>query len=278
MVDVKTPAGSLVARVQVNRIWQHLFGRGIVATDDNFGAQGRTPTHPELLDWLAARFAADGWRVKPLLRMLMTSDVYKQASAGDDPKAAEADPGNDLLWRMRLRRLESESVRDAILAVSGKLDRTMGGTPVLTAAQPDGSVIIKEDSLPTPTAKWRRSLYLLARRNYHPALLGVFDQPIVATNCTGRQSAAVVTQSLTMLNNAVVLEQSDAFADRVIIESGNDDAKAIDLAFRLALTRSPRGDEQSWCADFLRGHQPRREAIAQLCHVLFNSSEFLYVP
>ncbi len=314
LTDTKTPAGALVARVRVNRIWHHLFGRGIVATDDNFGTQGTPPTHPELLDWLATRFASGDWRLKPFLRLLMTSATYRQtsaspvepASAADPVKTgsvasgnpasidpASIDPANDLLWRMRLRRLESEAVRDTILAVSAKLDRTPGGPPILTAAQPDGSITLKEDSLPTPTAKWRRSLYLLARRNYHPSVLGVFDQPVLATNCTARQSSAVVTQSLTMLNDAFVLEQADAFAERVLAESGgggSDPGNAIDLAFRLALTRPPTPEEQQWSAELLHRQQDRaraggagaedarRQSFAQLCHVLLNSSEFLYVP
>jgi hypothetical protein len=317
--------------VRVNRIWQHLFGRGLVATDDNFGTQGTPPTHPELLDWLAVRFASDSgsaWRLKPILRLLMTSATYRQTSASgsdSDPAivvqasrlpAAETaarqqdvtrsagdpsnpvvdpatiDPGNDLLWRMRLRRLESEAVRDAILAVSGKLDRTAGGPPIVTIAQTDGSVTIKDDELPTPTAKCRRSLYLLARRNYHPSPLGVFDQPVLATNCTARQSSAVVTQALTMLNDAFVLDQADAFADRVLAEhrENADPPGAIDLAFRLALCRPPTAEEQAWCADLLRRQEERvrgagasnqdvrRQAFAQLCHVLLNSSEFLYIP
>jgi hypothetical protein len=300
LTDVGTPAGALVARVRVNRIWQHLFGRGIVPTGDNFGRQGTPPTHPELLEWLAGRFVADGWRLKPMLRLLMTSAAYRQSSAAGapaDPASASApdpaaiDPANDLLWRMRLRRLESESVRDAVLSVSGKLDRTAGGPPVMTTANPDGSVVVSPEGQPTPTAKWRRSMYLLARRNYHPSVLNVFDQPLVATNCTARQASAVVTQSLTMLNDAFLTEQADFAAERLLSESGGDEARAVGLAFRLAVSRSPAAEESQWCAAFLNRHRARagaaagvdataaqRQALSHLCLVLMNSSEFLYVP
>jgi hypothetical protein len=298
LTDPNSPAGALVARVRVNRVWHHLFGRGLVATSENFGIQGTPPTHPELLDWLAARFVGDGWRLKPMLRLLMTSDAYRQASAAAEgavtPGAvdpAAIDPANDLLWRQRLRRLESEAVRDAILAASGKLDRTPGGLPNWTAAQPDGSVTVVEPGQPTPTAKWRRSLYMLNRRNYHLTLLNVFDQPLVATNCTARQTSAVVTQSLTMLNDAFVLEQADFFADRLLAESGGgDEPRAIGLAFRLALSRPPTAPELASCAELLKRHRERqaaagageaeskRHAFAQLAHVMLNSSEFLYVP
>lgn len=297
LTDANSPAGALVARVRVNRIWQHLFGRGIAATGDNFGSQGTPPTHPELLEWLAGRYVAGGWRLKPFLRLLMTSDAYRQASATDPGTASPGsidpstvDPSNDLLWRQRLRRLESEAVRDAILAASGKLDRTPGGLPNWTAAQPDGSVTVVEPGQPTPTAKWRRSLYMLNRRNYHLTLLNVFDQPLVATNCTARQTSAVVTQSLTMLNDAFVVEQAGFFAERLLSESAGDEARAIDLAFRLALSRPPAAGEVASCAALLKRHRERhamtgasegdsrRHALEQLAHVLLNSSEFLYVP
>jgi mono/diheme cytochrome c family protein len=283
-----TPASGLVVRVQVNRIWQQLFGRGLVATSDNFGRSGARPTHPELLDWLATEFVRGGWRIKPFLKLLMTSSAYRQASACKDSGPAETlDPGNDLLWKMRLRRLESETVRDALLSVSGRLDPTLGGPPVPLEVRPNGEVVIKEQGTP---GKNRRSVYVLARRNYQLSLLSVFDQPVVATNCTCRTPAAVVSQSLTMLNDAFVLSQADAFAERVARTAGADLEKRIDLAYRIALSRGPTAQEAVLCAELVRRHaeryrsekvpddQAQRKALAQFCHVLLNTSEFLYVP
>jgi len=289
LTDVRTPAGALVLRVRVNRVWAHLFGKGLVETCDNLGVTGAKPTHPELLEWLAAEFAAHEGRLKPLLKLLMTSTVYRQASMDSAPEAARADPDNRLLWRQRLRRLESEVVRDSILAVSGKLDCSAGGAPVPVEARPDGSFVIREKGLPTPTSQWRRSVYLLARRNYHPTLLNVFDQPNLTTNCTCRTPSAVVLQSLTMLNDRVVLEQAEFLAERVARSAGTAEGR-IDAAFQIVLARRPRPRETGWCAELLRRHgeryqaqklppdQAAQKALAHLCHTLLNTSEFLYAP
>jgi hypothetical protein len=291
-----TPAGGLVARVLVNRVWQQLFGRGIVETSDNFGRSGSGATHPELLDWLAAEFARQQWQMKPLIKMLMTSAVYRQASASAvnmplvNPETI--DPGNQLLWRQRLRRLESEVVRDAILSASGQLDLRMGGAPLPLETRPDGLVVIKEKGLADPSSKWRRSLYVLARRNYHLTMLSVFDQPVIATSCTLRNPSAVVSQSLTMLNDAFILEQANYLADRVTRTAGHGalPEKRIEVAFQLALTRPPIAQEIRWSAELLerqtkRGEEakmPREQAaqkaLTHLCHTLLNTSEFLYVP
>jgi mono/diheme cytochrome c family protein len=283
-----TPASGLLLRVQVNRIWQQLFGRGLVLTSDNFGHSGTRPTHPELLDWLTTEFVRGGWRLKPFLKLLMTSSAYRQASACKENSAAEKlDPANDLLWKMRLRRLESEAVRDALLMVSDRLDPTLGGPPVTLEVRPSGEVVLKDHASP---GKLRRSIYVLARRNYQLSLLNVFDQPVVATNCTCRTPAAVVSQSLTMLNDVFVLRQADAFAERIVRTAGADMEKRIDLAYRIALSRGPSAQEALLCGELLRRHvqryraeklteeQAQHNALAQVCHVLLNTSEFLYVP
>ncbi|HET6881389.1 MAG TPA: DUF1549 and DUF1553 domain-containing protein [Pirellulales bacterium] len=285
-----TPAASLLARVYVNRVWQHLFGRGIVETSDNFGLTGSPPTHPELLDWLAAQFMADGWRLKPLLRRIMSSEVYRQTSAEKQPEAQRVDPDNKLLWRQRLRRLESEAVRDAMLAVSGRLDRGLGGPPVPVESRPDGSFVVKQD-LPRSADRFRRTIYLLMRRNYHPTLLAVFDQPVLTTNCTRRDASAVVLQSLTMLNDDFVLDESAALAANVEARSGPGLAERVDLAFRLVLNRRASQDELASCVDALErdvtvaqrlqtelpADQVARQALARFCQTLFNTSEFLYL-
>jgi hypothetical protein len=272
LADADTPAGALVLRVRVNRVWRHLFGRGLVEPTDNFGLSGETPKHPELLDWLAGEFVGGGRRLKPLLKLLVTSAAYRQASAAPGPAPA-ADPDNRLLWRMPLRRLEAEVIRDSLLAVSGNLDRTLGGPPVPVEVKADGSLAPRDGARP------RRSVYLLARRNYHPTLLGVFDQPALTTNCTGRQSSAVVLQSLTLLNDEFVRTRAVAVAGRVAAASAGQEVEA---AFRLVLGRSPTASEAKVAADLMETHRARREsrsgALAHLCHVLLNTSEFLYAP
>ncbi|HWB09703.1 MAG TPA: PSD1 and planctomycete cytochrome C domain-containing protein [Pirellulales bacterium] len=288
-----SPASSLLARVMVNRVWAHLFGRGIVPTTDNFGVQGQRPTHPELLDWLSLEFVSGGWRIKPLVRQIVTSAAYRQASyrpegaSPESPDPAAVDPANDLLWRMRLRRLESEVVRDAVLATSGSLNTIGGGPPILSRAQSDGLVVIDKERLAALSDAWRRSVYLLARRAYNLSLLTVFDQPLVATNCLCRDASAVPLQSLTMLNDDFVAEQAGFFADRVEAAASVPPVQ-VELAFRLALARRPEDSETAWCqellaqqAQLLQGsgldsRQAAHQALVQLCRTLFNTSEFLY--
>jgi hypothetical protein len=285
-----SPAAPLVARVFVNRVWQHLFGRGNVETSDNFGLTGSHPSHPELLDWLAAQFIADGWRLKPLVRQIMLSSVYRQTSAEEQADAHAIDPDNRLLWRQRLRRLESEAIRDAVLAASGRLDRRLGGRPVPVEPRPDGSFVINQD-LPHAADHFRRTLYLLMRRNYHPTLLAVFDQPVLTTNCTRRDSSAVVLQSLTMLNDDFMVEQSAVLAARVMALAGPSSRERVDWVFRLILNRRATEAERALCLEtldhdlvLLQASQPDlpigkavHQALGRLCQTLLNSSEFLYL-
>jgi hypothetical protein len=281
----------LLARVQVNRLWQHAFGQGLVPTPENLGRSGEPPTHPELLEWLSSEFVRGGWHVKPLLKLLMTSTAYRQTSRPARSETADPekiDPGNQLLGRMRLRRLEAEAIRDALLAVSGQLDATMGGPPILTRAFPDGRVIVDDKGLPNPTARGRRSVYLLFRRAYNLSLLTVFDQPTVAVSCPVRDASAVPLQSLTMLNDAFVAEQARSFADRVM-EAGSSGETAIRAAFRRALARQPSSAEVAICARLLERQtalframnrpaaEAERLALVQLCQTLLNTSEFLSV-
>jgi len=312
LTDPETPAGALVARVMVNRIWQHLFGTGLVPSPENFGNGGEPPTHPELLEWLSHRFVKGGWRIKPLVKLIMTSGVYQQtsqvriadvgvsignaatpATARFNPQsklgvARLTDPENKLLWRMRLRRLEAEVVRDSILATSGKLDTRAGGPPVLVTTRADGKVVIDESKLPTLTSKWRRSVYLLYRRAYNLSMLSVFDQPLISTSCAQRDTSAVPLQSLTMLNDEFVAEHAGYFARRVQKRTGDDTTGQITAAFRIALARTPDNDEVALCAAALArqaelyrasgvsNEKARHQALAELCHTLLNTSEFLY--
>jgi hypothetical protein len=287
-------ASALLARVMVNRVWKHLYGEGIVPTPDNFGAQGQPPTHPELLEWLSSELIAGGWRLKPILRLMTTSTAYRQASRREpsdrkspgDPEAI--DPGNQLLWKMRLRRLEAEAVRDSILATSGDLDTTSGGPPIPIKARPDGMVTVAPDGQTHPAQAFRRSVYLTARRAYNVSLLTVFDQPLIATNCLKRNASALPSQSLFMINDAFLAEQAEHFARRVerSTQPSRDDAAA--LAFRLAVCRKPNPQEISTCRELLQcqtdrflscGHsssESAHRAMTQLCLTLFNTSEFLF--
>ena len=293
-----TPAASLVARVYVNRVWMHLFGEGFVTTADNFGKMGSLPTHPELLEYLAGEFIRNGWSTKKLIREMMLSRAYQQSSlASDFPKAAgladpqKADPDNSLLWHMRLRRLESEVIRDSMLAVSGRLNPRMGGPPVPTTTQNDGMVIIDESKLNDPSDRFRRSMYLVARRRYNLSMLGVFDHPVMSTNAKERGASAVVLQSLMMMNDKEVLTQAGHFADRVLSTAGSgaDDRALLDTAYRYALGRTPDATEASTLSGLLQRERDRfrqagrpepeaaRESLASVCHVLLNANEFLYV-
>jgi hypothetical protein len=296
LTNADSPAAALLARVMVNRVWQHLFGRGIVPTTDNFGQQGQPPSHPELLEWLSARFVEGGWRIKPLVKLMMTSTAYRQASQQSAPVAnsgnadpEQVDPGNELLWRMRLRRLESEVVRDSILTVSGKLNRAAGGPPILINARPDGMVVVASDRLASPAEQWRRSVYLVGRRAYNLSLLTIFDQPLVATNCLRRDTSAVPLQSLVMLNDAFLAEQAEYFASRIERMAAPSAESRVEAAFCLALARQPNANEKVTCNELLKqqtslglsaGAAPEaaeRQALVQLCQTLLNTSEFLYV-
>jgi hypothetical protein len=301
------PDHPLTARVFVNRVWQHYFGRGIVETTDNFGTSGAVPTHPALLDWMAVEFVENDWSLKRLHKTILMSAVYRQASrvrsseletASDDapiphsalPTAHSVDPDNRLLWRMPLRRLESEIIRDSMLATSGVLDPTQGGPPVPLDSKADGRVEIDVQKLATASSQYRRSVYIFARRNYHLTELNLFDQPTLSHNCTCRQPSAVVLQSLLMLNGPFAFDQAKHFAARIMTMAGSDRAKRIETAFVVALARKPTAEEVQLCQSLLAGqaeryHQQERmetqpasdAALVNLCQMLLNTNEFLYI-
>lgn len=293
-------AAALVTRVYVNRVWQHLFGEGLVRTPENFGVQGETPTHPELLEWLSTEFQGPaGWRTKPLIRALMLSAAYQQASQSSPRTSllankntstanpATIDPENRLLWRMRTKRLEAEAIRDCVLAVGGQLDSAMGGRPVLLFARPDGLVTVDASKLRRPGDAHRRSVYLLSRRAYNLSLLSVFDRPAFAVNCPKRDASVIPLQSLTMLNDEFIAEESEHLAARASALSGTA-GRAVESAFALALSREPTAREARQCSEFLTrqnlafqhagasARAAEQRALAQLCRTLLNTSEFLY--
>ena len=281
----------LTARVIVNRVWQHYFEKGIVETADNFGKLGSRPTHPELLDWLAVDFMKEGWTFKRLHKLIMTSTVYRQLSNQTDQMsiAKTLDPENRLLWRMNLARLEAEAIRDAVIAASGKLDRTLGGPPILLKVHPDGlQTVPREDS--KPNGEWRRSLYILSRRFYPLNFLETFDSPIMQINCNRRVNSVTPLQSLALMNNDFMVENATHLAnwvDQMAEQKGAD--KRIELSYLLTLSRKPNSKE----IELAKAHLKKQErihlfanassekaslaALASLCHMLYASNEFLYV-
>ena len=286
----ESPASGLLARVVVTRAWQHLFGRGIVETSANFGIMGSTPDHPDLLDYLAADFRNQGWHYKRLLQQLVSTAAYRQSSVPPAP-SADADPDNRLLWRMPLRQLDSEVLRDSVLALSGQLDRSFGGPPVATTPQADGYVRIDQGRLRRPADAYRRSLYLLQRRRYHESFLEAFGQPELTKNCTQRSATAVVSQSLTLINDHFMFEQSMALAERLQRETPNQPLdRQIAMAFQMILSRDADDQEQQWSLEFVEGHSQRYEnqadlqaapltyGLRHLCHMLLCTNEFLYTP
>ncbi|MBI2685706.1 MAG: PSD1 domain-containing protein [Acidobacteria bacterium] len=260
------------ARVIVNRLWQRHFGEGLVRTPSDFGRNGEPPTHPELLDWLAAQFVEGKWSIKAMHRLMLTSAAYRQASR--HPKQAEysaADPTNRLLWRMNWQRLDAEVLRDSILSVSGRLNGRQGGPPVLFNVPDDvaqGFEFFKwfpssEDE------QRRRSVYLIQRRSVILPMAEIFDAPNLSTSCARRQSTIVAPQALTLLNGALTRTEAKHFAGRV-----EKSADPVDEAFWLALSRAPTAKEkQTAQALAAKG----AEGLQSLAAVLFNLNEFLYV-
>jgi hypothetical protein len=273
-----------ITRVMVNRVWHHLFGRGIVPSVDNFGVLGEAPTHPELLDHLADRFAKEGWSTKKLIRTLMLSRAYRQASSLDEAsrRAAEAvDPKNELLHRMRVRRLEGEAIRDAILATSGRLDLTMYGpsVPVYLNEFQDGRG--KPGSGPMD-GNGRRSIYLGVRRNFLSAMLLAFDQPIPFSTVGRRTVSNVPAQALILMNDPFVHQQASLWAKRAQSQPGGAKER-ITWMYASAFARAPTEVETKKCLAFLEsqgklhGDPAAPAAWSDLAHVLYNSKEFIFV-
>ncbi len=278
--QVTDPAlNPFVARVLVNRVWHHLFGRGIVASVDNFGVLGDRPTHPELLDYLADRFVHDGWSVKRLIRTLVLSRAYSMSSTAGGPGDA-ADPEDLLLHRARLRRLEGEAIRDAMLVVSGRLDGRMYGPPVpvhLTAFQ-EGRGKPKSGPL---DGDGRRSVYLSVRRNFLSPFLLAFDTPSPFSTVGRRTVSNVPAQALILMNDPFVQQQAERLARRTLAGPG-DERERITRMYQSAFARAPTADELAACRDFLHSQvrlsgKAEGEAWADLAHVLFNAKEFIFL-
>ncbi len=294
MTDVDHGAGALVARVIVNRVWQHHFGHGIVRTVSDFGVRSEPPTHPELLEWLARDFVQNGWRIKRLQRMIMRSAVYQQASSARETPAN--DPDNRLLWKMPLQRLEGEILRDAMLSVSGTLNTASYGPPVKPPIAAE-AMLARNLKDPYPgkiedsPALRRRSLYLFHKRVVPYPLLQAFDKPDALQSCGRRDTTTVAPQALALLNDPFVRKVSLEFADRLLKEAGSDPLPCVERGFGLALARAPTETERSASRAFWEEQQKerakrspqasaeavRRQALADLCQAIFSLNEFLYV-
>jgi hypothetical protein len=284
IADAKNP---LTARVMINRIWAYHFGKGIVQTPNDFGARGLAPTHPELLDWLASRFIEGGWSIKKMHRMIMLSHAYRMASASVRTKRNSAiDVNNDYLWRFNRRRLEAEEIRDSVLAVSGSLDRAIGGEhpfppePTWRFSQHVQFFAVYDTN--------RRSVYLMQQRLKKHPFFEIFDGADTNATTDSRAQSVTPVQALFLMNSPFMHEQSDRFAARAG-EVGDTLSARIDYAFRLAYGRAPRLEEIREAQEYLRrtrlelqasgapADQLDQKALASYLRVVMSSNEFLYV-
>jgi hypothetical protein len=285
----------LTARLQVNRIWQHHFGAALVATSDNFGARGEKPSHPELLDYLAGEFTANGWSMKKLHRLILLSSVY-QTSATADETALKADPNNRLLGHFPRRRLDAESIRDSLLFASGRLVLTVGGSEsgeLLFKEAEDINARIRPNRVQTDhpiyTASVRRSIYLPVVRNAVPDVISLFDGADPNGVTAIRNDTTVASQAMFLLNHPFVREQSRHFAERLLADGNATDIRRVANGYRIALSREPVGSEVKEVIDFLdvyqkkilergvKSEEARLSAWQSFCQTLFCRNEFLYV-
>jgi hypothetical protein len=302
------PDNPMTARVLVNRIWEHHFGQGIVATPNDFGAMGGNPSHPELLDWLAAEFVANGWHLKPIHRLMVLSATYCQSSKVDPGSAVQAaalaaDAANDLLWHARRRRLEGEEVRDAQLEVSGQLNLRMFGP----SAQPQLPQVLADtrygwDADQMASDRNRRSIYVLAKRNMRLPMLAAFDQPDMQNSCARRTCTITAPQALELLNGELTEEAARAWGGKLLSKCGNDEAKLVREAYSQAYGRPPQASEMKAAGKFIdqqtaeiaaekkvlddkelptpmpqKIDRAQAAAIVDFCHAIMCSNEFLYV-
>jgi hypothetical protein len=298
---IADPTNPFSARVMVNRIWQHHFGKGIVATPSDFGVMGTRPSNPELLDWLASEFERSGWSIKHMHRLMVTSSTYRQSSAFRED-AAEIDNSDKYLWRFLRQRLDAEVIRDATLYVSGLLNLKMGG-PGVYAELPTG--------MPTPRGGWdtdknaaerdRRSIYIFVRRNSRYPMLEVFDVASTQETCPRRDVTTIAPQALTLVNSKLSREWSESLAARVIHDAGPQLTAEMDRAYLLLYSRHPDSQERDMSFTFLdrqlkilseragagerlsqvpdipAGMNPlQAAALVDFCQALVNSNEFVY--
>ena len=274
---IASPENPLTARVFVNRLWQQHFGQGLVDTPNDFGLAGSRPSHPELLDWLAAEFVRGGWSVKHLHRTVVLSAAYRQAVV---------DPGSlseSLSFRRSPRRLSAEQLRDALLATSGSLQLVSGGSPVwpdlpaeILQANPaflDDNATRTKGWYPSPRERQSvRSVFLVQKRTVRVPFMETFDLPENSTSCARRTGSTVAPQALSLLHSPLAVEASQEMAKRVRQEVGNEPKAQVRHVFRIALQREPKPEEHEACLRLLR-----RRSLPELCRALINLNEFAYV-
>jgi len=270
------PNHPLTARVMVNRIWTSRFGKGIVNTPNDFGMNGERPSHPELLDYLANEFVANGWKVKPIHRLMLLSNTYRQASSTPMSETAAAkDPDNRLLWRFSRRRLESEEIRDAMLTVAGKLNPEMHGPSVMVPVDEELVGLLyapKQWQVAENDAEHhRRSIYLIAKRNLRLPFMEAFDQPALLTSCARRESSTHAPQALELLNGGLANEMARALAARLDGE-GTTAAQQVERAYWLATGRAPTAEERALAMKFIE-----QQPLSEFSLAMFNLNAFLYV-
>ena len=295
MTDADHGAGPLLARVMVNRVWQHHFGEGLSRTVSDFGVRGEPPTHPELLEYLAHNFVAGGWQLKRLHRLIVTSSVYMQDDAADEVRT-QVDPDNRLLWRRRPQRLEAEILRDSVLAVSGTLNLKQFGPPFKPPIPAEAIVArntkdpYPKDAKDTPATR-RRTVYMYHKRVTQHPLMQAFDAPDASLSCGRRNSTTVAPQALALLNDPFARDRAADFAGRLIAETGEKPEDWIAQGFRLAISRPPSEQELAASLAFLQqqherrasrdkslsADQVRQESLADFCQALFSLNEFIYV-
>ncbi|MGH7185036.1 MAG: DUF1553 domain-containing protein [Pseudomonadota bacterium] len=305
---IASPDNPWTARVMVNRLWQRHFGRGIVATPDDFGLSGSRPTHPELLDWLAREFIESGWSVKHIERLIVTSATYRQSSGYDAAKAA-VDPDNDLLWRQNPRRLDAEALRDAMLAVAGELRPYASGRAMwldvpIHVRLSESSIVFAEtggnsghddlmgwDADP-PEMTDVRTLFLVKKRSLPHPMLQAFNQPDMTIACGRRDVTTVSPQALMLLNDPFAIRMAEALARRASREAGPEASRQVEHLIWLTLGRGPRPEEMALARELIERHtqirawaaasgkespDPSQAALVDLCRALLNTNEFIYI-
>ncbi len=261
----------LTARVIVNRLWQHHFGKGIVGTASDFGLRGQKPTHPELLDWLASELTSGEWKLKRVHRTMLLSETYQQSTHASKD-AATLDPDNKLLSHMNRLRLEGEAVRDTLLAVGGRLNPKAAGPGVVLPEASRAAGGSRPVAVTTDTKEYaRRSVYLFSRRNLRLAFLEAFDLPDSNLSCPKRERSTTATQALALLNADETMSATKALAERLTRDAKTDEER-VALAYRLTLGRSPSVKEMDRATAFLKD-----SPLSELCRALFNVNEFIYL-
>ncbi len=288
---IASPQNPLTARVMVNRIWQHHFGVGLVPTPDDFGNAGLPPTNQPLLDFLAAKFVEEGWKMKSMHRLIMTSQVYRQSSRADNSEALEVDQENALLWRQNLRRVDAEAIRDTMLAVSGSLNLKQGGPsvfPTLSQELHGGQDTSEKGWQDSPANEQnRRSVYLVVKRGLKVPFLETFDFANSTSPAGTRPVTTTAPQALLLLNDSFIQSQADALASRVVQDVGNDTQSQITRVFQLVLQRDPNPSERQAAEECLAEQRrlsveehkqdPDRDALQSVCRGLLNINEMIYV-